>query len=274
MKQRMVLVLSILIGCLAFALTHRFLNTKLREIATMKERARAEARMVPVIVAGRDLPGDVVLQKQDLKAMDIPQRAVSQDHVRRQDVDMIIGKRLKRNLAKAEAVLWSYMEVPYRPGSGLAPMVNKEMRAISVTVGGAAAVSGLVQPNDRVDILGTFYFPSASLPGEMETVTLTVRQDVTVLATGQTLANESGPVGDRRAGGGYGTVTLEVTPREAELLVFAENMKGRLTLALRNPSDVSYESALPPINFQYLQKELPALNMIRQQKIRHKLPKP
>ena len=65
-------------------------------------------------------------------------------------------------------------------------------------------------------------------------------------------------------------VTFEVTSREAELLVFTETMKGRLTLVLRNPEDMSYEKTIPSVDFQRLEKSLPELNEYRQRTIRHK----
>jgi len=109
--------------------------------------------------------------------------------------------------------------------------------------------------------------------GGVETITLTVLQDVTVLATGQALANQipaPGARGAERAPRSYGAITFEVTPREAELLVFAQTVRGRLTLALRNPADVTFITNPPTINFDHLQKKLPELNMIRQREIRHK----
>jgi pilus assembly protein CpaB len=142
------------------------------------------------------------------------------------------------------------------------------MRALSISVSGAASVSGMVQPNDRVDVLGTFSFPAEGVQGEMESVTLTVLQDVTVLAVGNQLSRR--PTDRARRSGGYSTVTLEITPREAELLVFAEQVKGRLVLSLRNASDVSFESDLPSVNFEQLQTTLPDMNRFRQQNIRHK----
>ncbi len=129
----------------------------------------------------------------------------------------------------------------------------------------------MVQPKDNVDVLGTFAFPSQESPGQMETVTLSVLQDVTVLATGQKIARQSlGQRNSRYNSSGYNTVTLEVTPREAELLVFAQKMKGSLTLALRHPTDVTWKRDLPAVNFDLLQNELPAINLERQRNIRHK----
>ena len=67
--------------------------------------------------------------------------------------------------------------------------------------------------------------------------------------------------------GAYSTVTLEVTPREAEMLAFAEQMRGRLSLSLRNRSDVSYEKELPQVDFAKIRSEIEDLNQKRQQRM-------
>ena len=64
---------------------------------------------------------------------------------------------------------------------------------------------------------------------------------------------------------GYSTVTLEVTPREAEMLAFTEQMKGRLTLTLRNRNDTTYERELPKVDFEKIRSEIEELNLKRQQ---------
>lgn len=271
MKQKMVLAISLLIGVLAFWLTRQYFNAQKEAIARDRERILAGVRMVKVIAAFRDLPAGTILQRKDLAEKTTFDRELTDKTILPKDADRILGRKLKFAVQKEETLLWTVVDVPYYPGSGLAPMVNPGLRAVSISVGGAAAVSGLVQPNDRVDILGTFFFPSKKVSGEMEAVTLTVLQDVTVLACGQTLAKQEdfGPQ-RRSSAAGYATVTLEVTPREAELLVFAETMKGRLTLSLRNPADISYEKDLPEIDFEHVEKKLPELNLIRQISIRHK----
>ncbi|MEI8350979.1 MAG: Flp pilus assembly protein CpaB [bacterium] len=269
MKQRMVLVISVIVGLLAFWMTRSYFAARMAEIETERQQLIASERQVDVLVAKKDLPDGTVLLKKDLAAISMPGRAVSKNSITVEDQERIFGKKLKYRLDAGEALMWSYVDVPFRPGSGLAPVIPKGMRAISITIGGAAGVSGLLQPNDRVDIMGSFTFPSRKDPEKTEWVTLTLLQDVTLLATGQTLG-KSDP-GDRtRLNTGYSTVTVEVSPREAELLVFVENMRGHLTLALRNPEDVSYEKNLPEVNFDMVERELPELNSYRQQIIRHK----
>jgi pilus assembly protein CpaB len=164
------------------------------------------------------------------------------------------------------------VEIKRGEGSGLAYIVSKNKRALSIAISGASAVSGLVKPNDRVDIVGTFTFPSPSNPTQVESVTITLMQNVTVLATGNRLARQDTERPGLSPGGGYSTVTFEVTPREAEILVFAQQTRGQLYLALRSPDDIYFEDELPSVNFDYLESVLKELNTLRQQDIRMSKP--
>ena len=144
---------------------------------------------------------------------------------------------------------------------GLSDDIKKTMRAVSINCTGAASVSAMVRPNDRVDVIGTFDFDGSS--GKKSYVTCTILQNVLVLATGSDTAKTS-----RRSiglGQGFSTVTLEVTPREAEMLAFAEQIKGRLVLSLRNRNDTSYEKELPKVDFEKIRQEIEELNLKRQQ---------
>ena len=104
-------------------------------------------------------------------------------------------------------------------------------------------------------------------------MTLTLLQDVTVLATGTRMGRQGSYGGAdtwSAQAAGYNSVSLEVTPREAEVLTFAQHVKGQLVLSLRNEDDVSFEKVLPEVEFQQIETKLPELNTYRQQSIRHK----
>jgi pilus assembly protein CpaB len=185
------------------------------------------------------------------------------------DYDVVIGKRMLMPLKRNEMLTWTHVDIPERGRLGLSSMIQHDRRAISIGVSGPNAVSGLVLPNDHVDILGTFALPSRQAAGETEVVTLTLLQDVTVLATGTRLGKQLMYGGDQwsSGAGGYSAVSLEVTPREAEVLVFAQQMKGQLTLSLRNRDDVGFVRELPEVDFKRLESELPNLNDYRQREI-------
>lgn len=270
LKQGIIPIISVVVGVLAFLMTSQYLRGKLEDLEKERQEMYKGATKISVVAAAQDIPSGTVLKQDDLGMKEVFEAAVRDDVVTPDDANMILGKKTLFGIKSGGPISWSYIEGGERAGRGLAPIINPGMRAISLSVGGAAAVSGMVQPNDHIDVLGTFYFPSKTVPGEMETVTLTVLQDVTVLATGQTLAKQQLASRRTERATSYSAVTLEVTPREAELLVFAQQMKGRLTLSLRNPGDVSFESDLPEINFEHLQNKLPELNLYRQRTIRHK----
>jgi pilus assembly protein CpaB len=103
------------------------------------------------------------------------------------------------------------------------------------------------------------------MPGTTELVTMTILQDVLVLATGQETASTY--TGGQSS---YSMVTLQVTPHEAEVLTFAEQMRGRLTLSLRNPEDLHYEKELQQINFNQIRASLESLNELRQKTLLRK----
>ncbi len=265
MKQKLILLISVVIGLLAFFLSRQYL-------ARERERLYAGAERVEVIAARVDLAAGTVLRIEDLRAANVFRTAVGEQAVRLEDVDHVLGKRLQFPMRRDDPLLWTYVDLPERVRGGLAPMIQPGLRAISLAIGGDAAVSGHVQPNDRVDILGTFSFPTRQDPAQVESVTLTLLQDVSVLATGPQLARFEpgmGAVFEGRAGG-YSTVTFEVTPREAELLVFAQHTRGQMTLSLRHPEDMGFEPELPTVNFDHLEGHLEEYNRFRQRVIRRK----
>ncbi len=269
MKQKLVLIASVVVGLLAAVLTRAYLNAKDEEVQRMKDDFNRKNAKIEVVVVTRDLPSGTVLTSEDLGALFFVERGIKGHVVKAENFHALIGRKLLRAVTKHTAVFWSDIDGG-EPGSrGLAGDIKTRMRAISVNVSGAASVSGMVRPTDHVDVLGTFSFPSKKVQGEMELVTLTILQDVLVLATGKDTA-KSRLLGDSRSSGNYTTVTLEVTPREAEMLVFCEQIKGRIALALRNPDDVYFEKSLPRVDFEMIQSEIESLNTYRQQQILRK----
>jgi pilus assembly protein CpaB len=272
MKEKIILGVSLLVGIAALLLTTHFLKGKEAELQKKIEEIYAGAKKIKVVAAATRIPGGTVITKKDLALKDVFESSVSSHVITAENYRHILGKKTLFPLERGNVISWSFIDGGLPNTGGLSTLITPGLRAISIPVSGASAVSGMVQPKDNVDVLGTFSFPSKDTPGEMETVTISVLQDVTVLATGQNTARiqtARGPSSGYRKSG-YSTVTLEVTPREAELLVFAQQMKGSLTLSLRHPSDVSWKREIPSVDFNLLQNELPQLNLDRQRNIRHK----
>lgn len=104
------------------------------------------------------------------------------------------------------------------------------MRAVSIPVDRVKDVSGLIQPGDRVDVIA---IPPQKNNGPPPKA-VTIFRGVRVLAVGNALENPSAtPSPDEQTAA---TVTLEVTPNQADLLAWAD-ANSTLRLALRSPRE-------------------------------------
>lgn len=114
--------------------------------------------------------------------------------------------------------------------------ITRGYRAVSIPVDEVRDVSGLVQPGDKVDVIAVpprvgNAQPSASI----------ILRDVTVFAVGgqlQNLAAATPQPGQQPVPNVPRSVTLEVTPSQADLLAMAD-LNSTLRLALRPKGDRS-----------------------------------
>jgi pilus assembly protein CpaB len=264
MKRKIVLVVSLVVGLLAALVTRFYISTKEAEVNAKLESLNRRYGTIDVLVFAKDVPSGTALAVSDLTVRRAPKMGLRGQALTREDLQTVLGRRVLLGHRSGDVVFWSDIEGGDPTEKGLSADLKPKMRAVSINCSGAAAVSGMVRPNDHVDVIGTFAFPGADgkiRPGDIET--RTILQNVLVLATGQTTAKTRTP-GDFQS---YATVTLEVTPREAEMLVFAEQMKGRLDLALRSRTDTSYEKELPMVDFERIKSEIENPNQQRQLKI-------
>ena len=260
MKKKIVLIASLAAGLVAAVLTRFYLAAKDAEIEKMKESFNRRYGTMEVLCFSRDVPSGSSLAKSDLGLKTVPALGMRGQALTSEDVNDIINRKVLVTHRRGDVVFWSDIEGGDPGAKGLSADIKKTMRAISINCNGAAAVSGMVKPNDHVDVIGTFDFDSAV--GKRNFVTCTILQNVLVLATGSETAKSK----SRKLGGNnsYSTVTLEVTPREAEMLAFANEIKGRLVLTLRNRNDISYEKELPKVDFEKIRGEIEELNLKRQ----------
>ena len=266
MKRQIVLIASLVAGVLAAVLTRFYLNAKDAEVRQIRESFNRRYGRMAVLVWKRDLPSGTVLQMSDLGGLDVPEIGMRGQAVEENDWRSVVGRKLAYGRKAKDVLLWSDIEGGNPSVTGLSADVKKAMRAVSINCSGAASVAGMVKPNDHVDVIGTFDLsdPSSKQSGAKakSLVTCTILQNVLVLATGSQTAKMQAKEFGASA---YSTVTLEVTPREAEMLAFTEQIKGRLVLTLRNRNDTHYERELPQVNFDKIVGEISELNEKRQQ---------
>ena len=260
MKQKIILAISIVFGLIAAIITRTYLSAKDAEYNDLKKRFINRYGTMEVLCYRKDLPGGTTISQTDIGTKTVPKSGLRGQALTEANVMDVIGRKTISGHSRGDVLFWSDIEGGNPVSGGLAADVRAKMRAVSINASGAAAVSGMVRPNDHVDVIGTFDFEGSA--GRRNFVTCTILQNVLVLATGSETAKQRQRLqGLNRA---YSTVTLEVTPREAEMLAFAEQIKGRLVLTLRNRNDTSYEKELPKVDFEKIRGEIEELNLKRQ----------
>lgn len=266
MKRKIVLAIALAAGVVAALLTRLYLDAKDAEIRRAKASLIKRYGSMQALCFKKDTPAGTLLSGDDIDVQSVPAMGMRGQALTEEQRSAIIGKKTLIGHKAGEIIFWADIEGGNPFAKGLSDGIKKNRRAVSINVTGAAAVSGMVRPADHVDVIGTFNFPDdtgSTKKGEL--VTCTILQNVLVLATGrQTAKSMTGSIGTSQ---GYSTVTLEVTAREAEMLAFAEQMKGRLMLTLRNRNDTSTEKELPNVDFKKIRSEMEELNYKRQQGI-------
>ena len=232
------LILSIALGAAAVLMVRNYITGE-------KQAMKKGLEPVRIVVARRNIPANEPLEVEWVAARPVPKKFVHANAIYPEEVDLIISRELVYPIRAGDPILW----MDFKGGEryrGFSTMIKEGERAMTVRVDETSSIAGLIQPGDHIDILGTFKRISESkdLRNEPET-TITLLQNVVVLAIGQITSARSGMRTDRSESG---MLTILVTPEEAALLIHAQRV-GKLYNVLRNPEDIESFENLPKITF-------------------------
>jgi pilus assembly protein CpaB len=232
------LILAGLVGLAAVFLIQRYISSKM----VVAPRPTAQ-----VVVAEMDITPGVALESRLLKVATwprdiIPPKAVSNPH-------QLQGRVVLIPISKGEPILEAKL-APEGTAAGLSGLLDPNMLAVTVKTDEVSGVAGFVNPGDRIDVL--VELPKGGGQDGKEHFSKIILQNLKVLSKGQvwdqTVEKKPKVVP---------TVTLEVTPEQAEMLNLATN-EGRIRLALRNQNNRAYFATKGVDTLQLLNKPLVA----------------
>ena len=186
-------------------------------------KAKNKVQMQPVVVALQDIaegksiePTSVVVAQ--WPAGTVPAGAFS-------SVDSVISRVTRIDVFKGEVIVPGRL-APNGTGPGLQVKITPGKRAIAVRIDDVAGISGMIQPNSRVDVMVTIKDDKSN-----QQVSKLFMSNMRVLAVGtiNQVSSDNRPISAP-------TVTLEVTPIESERLAIAQG-EGRIQLVLRGYGD-------------------------------------
>lgn len=188
-----------------------------------------------VLVAADILPMGHLVQRRDMMWQPWPEGDLPVGYVTRDsgiDRDSLQGHVLLQTTHPGEPITAARLVAPGEQGF-LAAILSPGHRAVSIPVDDILGVAGLVHPGDRVDLILSHSFSLSAVPdgySDGHLASETVLIGLRVLAVDQALGRiEEG-------GEPANTVTVEVTPREAELIGVVR-MMGEVSLSLNGVRD-------------------------------------
>jgi pilus assembly protein CpaB len=239
----------LLFAVIAFALaggTIYFVNNWLKQERARLAAARAKPPVEPqesgvfALVAAKNLPAGHIVVVADLRWQSWPDKSVPQQYVVRREganTDIpsnLVGTVVRRGIVAGGPITGDAL-IKLGDRGFLAAVLKPGTRAISMRIDESTGVAGLVYPGDRVDVILTHEVGVKTKEGTQETenkvrVSETILSNVRIIAMDQSLEDLKTT---KTAGRTPKTATIEVTPRQAEIIAVAARM-GTLTLTLQS----------------------------------------
>jgi pilus assembly protein CpaB len=195
------------------------------------EPAPAQPRQT-VLVAKGDLPAGQFLRPENLRWQTWPDDGIAENYITegKGKIEDFIGAVVRNGLNNGEPITDGRV---VRPGDRgfMAAVLTPGSRAMSVTVTPSSGISGFAFPGDRVDVILTLLIETQK--GKEAEKERDRRASETVLTNIRVLAVDQRADDQKREVAVAKTATLEVTPKEAEILSVASEM-GKLSLSLRS----------------------------------------
>jgi pilus assembly protein CpaB len=262
-KQRIILIIGIVLAVAAVAMINIYMGQQKQRIATAYKKAfeQVQANQTAVLVAKKDLPKGTVIDPDMLAPAIVPNQYVQPQAAT--SLDRISGMMVIAPIAEGEQITMSKLSSAREAASGsLAMATPAGKRAVTIAVDDISSVGGMIRPGDYVDIIATVPIPTQTAEGKQaaQLAVVPLFQNVLILAVGQ----ETKSLPETEEASRYqqkqekketaSLITLALTSQEANLLAFVQE-QGKIRLTLRSPTDAKIEPVQPAsweTLFQYI----------------------
>jgi pilus assembly protein CpaB len=229
--KRMTLLIALLLAVVTGWLTLSYVRSVQSQNSYGAQRT--------VYVAAADIPARATITSDMLQRVIRPSATVESDAIA--NPTAAIGQVALITIPAGGSVTES--KLGRSADAGLPVRLTDGKRAVSIAIDKVKGVSGLIQPGDHVDVIAV---PMARALNDAPPPAATILRGVRILAIGGSIEYVSATPSPQEQSSS--TVTLEVTPAQADLLAMAdENMK--LRLALRPPHEKANSQPTEALRF-------------------------
>lgn len=224
-KQLLIIVGAVAAGIIAVILTSNYVKSSIEgQTSSLAEQYDVKQKEMAAQIQQRS--------DQQMAALAQELERVKSQQAEAMQKQMAALKESQQEAARMQQA--AQVQKVRKPSLALKTPVGK--RAITVKIDSLAAVGGLLNPGDFVDVIAELNVPFQS--ADKKTVTAMIFQGLQVLAIN---TNEDDPGAyDEQQAESFLKITVAVDPQEAGLLAFA-NKNGILELALRSPDESGHQ---------------------------------
>lgn len=229
--------ISLVIAAAAVFMIYSYISSKEQEITTRYGTNKG------VVVAKRDIKELDEIHENMLDIVSLPAKFTEPGVTTSKDE--VVGFIATVPIRKGEQLTLNKIISPGMK-TGLSKQVTPGKRAMSLSVDDVNAVSRLIKPGDRIDLLATMEPPGAP---KGSYVTKMVLQDVPVLAVGEFITAQTprklerddltgkDVVRNLSADRNFTTLTIELDPQFVSQIALLRDSRTPMTLVLRNNDD-------------------------------------
>ncbi len=238
MKRAQIIALSVAFGAavIAFYFASSFIQPPAAPVTVEKQVNSTE-----VLVAGADISVGQIVNEGNFRWVSWPTEGASKGYITKQNGGVARMRDLSGSIARSALLagepITAQKLIKAGQGGVLAAILPQGMRAIATKIKAETAAGSLILPNDHVDVILIRRLRSKA--GAEEVVSDTLFRNVRVIAIGQQIETKEGK---KSAESSASTATLELTPRQTEMMALANSM-GEITLSLRSIADLSTDPA-------------------------------
>lgn len=259
--------LALLISVFAMFMVHTYIED---QQSAMIKRYGTESS---VVVAKVDIKELELIDDRKIKVISVPQNFLAPGHFKTmREVENTVATM---PILKGEQITKPRLTFPGAK-TGLSRQVSVGRRAIAINITSRQAVSKLIKPGDRVDVIAAINYAAGRQ--DMKRIK-TVLQDVMVLSTGLNMSNSIPIIGIKTPRiikkmnlstySRYNTVTLELTPNQVQRILYIKTFFPEdIYLSLRNNSDKERIRVPPTKLLDILGEDAPEAKAYFQEKYR------
>lgn len=236
MKSKSLFLVAVAAGMLAVVLLNVYLMRK----------EEALGNPVRLLKARKDIPAHAPVQSGDFDVVEFPERHIDAFRdpttkegslvIRREVLEHLVDRPLRRDIHAGEFLLRSHFEPPLGPSFDT--LIPPDMVAVSLPIDRATVSAELIAPGARVDV---YAVSESGARGGGAPTAERVLEGVTVLAVGSQALTPGASYAPRERSEAS-SVTLAVSPAQVPRLAPVWVGRAQLRLALLRPP----ESAPPP----------------------------